>query len=31
MTRIRESDVSPGKTEVRQGNFLIYIPGEGLF
>ena len=29
---IRESDVSPGKTEVKQGKICrIYIHGKGLF
>ena len=28
----RESDVSPGRTEVKQGNFVKYIfPGKGYF
>ena len=28
----RESDVSPGQTEIKQGKFVDFIsPGEGLF
>ena len=29
--KIQESDVLPGKTEIKQGIFQIYIPGKGLF
>ena len=29
--QFQETDMSPGKTEVKQGKCRIYIPGEGLF